>query len=316
MPTRIPRRSVFLFILTGICICILLFADFGKPTSLLMDSVINLGHIPLFAIVAAMVLWSLDRNYHFHTRGKTYVLAFILSAGFALASEIIQQFTPERTFQFGDILNDLIGSGSLLLVSYQYTRRLARRTRASMIAVVIISLLAASMPVLAAAAEEMRTMREFPLIASFETRLELKRWVPKEGVLKRVEMHVTHGAHSLNVVFSPGLYPGITMSNPPRNWQGYSTLTFDAYLEGKRSMALSVCINDREDIEKYEDRYNQTFILSPGPNVLTIPLVEVEHAPKGRLMNMKHISVLCFFSYKLKEVRTVYFDNFRLKRHG
>jgi len=31
---------------------------------------------------------------------------------------------------------------------------------------------------------------------------------------------------------------------------------------------------------------------------------------------MEHIGILCIFSYKLKEQRTVYFDNFRLEKDG
>jgi len=37
-------------------ICLLLFYDFDRSHSLLLDSIINLGHVPLFAVVVYMVL--------------------------------------------------------------------------------------------------------------------------------------------------------------------------------------------------------------------------------------------------------------------
>ncbi len=129
MSVKISWRPVILFISMSLCICLLLFADFGKSPSLLYDSIINLGHVPLFAVVAGMMLWVLDRRRWVHTDTKKYIWAFMLSAILALATEIIQHFTPVRSFQAGDILNDIIGAGIFLAIAYQFRRELKSRTR-------------------------------------------------------------------------------------------------------------------------------------------------------------------------------------------
>jgi len=297
----------------SLCICLLLFADLGKSPSLLYDSIINLGHVPLFAVVAGMTLWVLDRQKWVHTDIKKYLWAFVLSAVLALATEIIQHFTPERSFQVRDIVNDLIGAGVFLVAAYQYRRGLQVEKRVLLCSTALCLMLFSCLPVVVAAADEMRSRRDFPLLGSFETRWEMERWKSEESSFRRVSMYATDGNLSLETVLSPGLYPGITMDYPPRNWRGYNTFTFDAYLEGTDSFPLTIRINDLQHNEGFEDRYNRTFVLKPGQNSLNIDLSDVEHAPKGRVMEMKNISILCLFSYNLKEKRTVYIDNIRLK---
>jgi len=295
---------------------LLLFADFGKSSSLLLDSILNLGHIPLFAVVTGMTLWILDRKNWLHAAMRTYVWAFLISALLALLTEIIQHFTPERTFQVGDIINNVIGSGVFLLLTYQYRRGLPGLKRWVMSTTAAVLLLITSVPALITSADELRARHDFPLLGSFETYGEMERWQIVEGSFKRVRTNATQGEFSLKATLYPALYPGITMDYPPRDWSGYDTLTFDAYVAGKDSLPLTIRINDQEHNEEYEDRYNRAFTLLPGPNHVAISLSEVEHAAKGRLMDMEHISILCLFSYKLHEQRTVYFDDFRLEKKG
>lgn len=314
MPARVPKKLIVLFM--SLCICLLLFADFGKPSSLLFDSILDLGHVPLFAVVAGMTLWVLDRRNWLHADKKTYVRAFAISAALALTTEIVQHFTPERSFQARDIVNDLIGAGVFLLLAYQHRRGLPAWKQLAMSSVAVVSLLIASFPVFEAAADELRSRQDFPMLGSFESRGEMERWKPEESSFNRVRINTTQGEWSLKAVLFTGLYPGITMNYPPRDWQGYYTLVFDAFLEGADPLPLTVRINDLAHNEEYVDRYNRTFTLRPGPNHVAISLSEVEHAPQGRLMDMEHIAILCLFSYKLKEQRTVYFDNVRLEKNG
>jgi len=143
----------------------------------------------------------------------------------------------------------------------------------------------------------------------------MDRWKSDE-MHARVHLHATHGEYSLRADLSPGEYPGVSLSYPPRDWRGYRTLVFDVFLDKAADMPLTVRINDLKHNEQYDDRYNGRFLLHPGENTILVDLGEVEHAPKGRSMDMGNISVLCMFSYNLKSPRTVYFDNFRLQNRG
>jgi hypothetical protein len=293
----------------------LLFNDFSKTRSLLISSILDFGHIPLFMMITAMVLWVLDWRRWPVTSLKNYILAGIIAFGLSLITEILQQYVPGRSFEIRDIASNLVGSSVFLLMFYQYKRHMQLDRRLTIICIACLLLLCAGVPVLTSLMEELRARGDFPLLASFETRWEMKRWM-FDGSVDRSTLHATHGKRSLQVNLAPGLYPGASLINAHLSWKGYDALLFDAFLKGNTPLALTVRINDLAHTEAYEDRYNRTFILVPGENLLTIDLSEVEHAPKGRLMAMEHIGLLRIFSYELKEQRTVYFDNFRLEKDG
>ncbi len=310
-----PRLNVFFMILSGLGIVFLLFYGFDKSHYLFVDSILNFGHVPLFCFIAAMVLWALDWRNWPKTTTRNYILAGAVSGALSLLTEALQQLTPDRSFQVEDIIHDLVGSTIFLLIAYQYKRKLNRKTKLGMTIVACSLVFCACLPVLATALDELRSKRDFPLLASFETRCEMKRWkIDDEHI--RSPSHATQGTRSLKVELHLGLYPGVSFNHPPRDWRGYDLLSFDAFLKGTDPLPLTVRINDLAHNEEYEDRYNRTFTLQPGPNHVMVDLSEVEHAPKGRLMDMEHIAVLCIFSYKLQEQRTVYFDNFRLEKNG
>jgi len=294
-------------------ISFLLFYNIGKSHSLVIDSILDFGHVPLFCVITAMVLWLLEWRRWPMTTTKNYILAGAISGCLAILTEILQQLTPDRSFQVGDIIHDLIGSALFLLFAYQYKRNLRKKSLLIMIIIAGVLLIISGIPVLVTSIDELRSYMEFPLLASFETSMEMKRW-SIEDRNERSLLHATQGERSLLVNLSPGLYPGVSFNHPPTNWQGYDNLSFDVYIEGTIQLPLTVRINDLAHNEEYEDRYNRTFMLQPGQNHLIVNLSEVEHAPKRRLMDMKRIAILCIFSYELKEPKTVYIDNFRLEK--
>jgi len=303
-----------LFVLLVIAICYLLFYDFGKSATLLSESITNLGHIPIFAVVAGMSLWVLDREKWIHAGIKTYMSAFAISVGLSLATEFVQSFMPNRSFQKADIVSDIIGSGAFLLVAYQHQRGLPRRTRVFLSCIAVVSLVVVSLPMLRATAVELRAIHDYPLLASFETSIEINRWQAVESSFERVDMHSTNGKSSLKVLLCPGLYSGINFGYPPLNWHVYDNLAFDVFLDGNKPLVLTVRINDLAHNGEYDDRYNRSLTLKPGQNRMIISLAEVERAPKIRKMDLGRISSLCIFSYKLKEQRIIYLDNFRLEK--
>ncbi len=305
------RTKVGLFLL-WVCVCVLLFADLGKSPSLLVDSLFDFGHVPLFMVVAAVVLRVLDTRERQKADLRVYAEAFAISLGFGAASEIVQHFLPDRSFELGDIGRDAAGALAFVLVAYQHRRPMPHARRVAMTGLAVLAVLAALVPVAAAAADELRARRDFPLLASFETTYEMKRWVVKEGSASRARTHATDGLYALELRLEPGVYPGATLDFPPRDWRGFESLAFDAYLEGTTPLPVTVRINDLEHNEQYADRYNKTFTLKPGANRVVIDLHEVERSPVGRRMDMGRIALVCLFSYQLKEPRTVYLDNVRL----
>ena len=104
MSAKKSRKPLILFISLSLCTCLLLFCDFGRSHKLLLDRIINLGHVPLLAVVAGMVPWVLDMRKWISTDRKNYGWAFVVSAVLALANDIFQHFTPERSFEVRDVM--------------------------------------------------------------------------------------------------------------------------------------------------------------------------------------------------------------------
>lgn len=295
---------------------VLLFADFGAESSRVVDEIFNFGHLPLFGAAALVFLWLLGgRKWPVHHR-RHYVSAFLAALFLGVTTEFVQLFTPERYFQAQDILYDAMGAFAFLVFAYSYSglsRKGSRGWKAAGVGVII----AATAPMALTALDAWRMTSQFPLLGSFETRLEMGRWSADGCRVARSERHALHGAHALEAHLSPGEYPGISLNWLEGDWQGYDELCFEVFLEGDSPLAITVRVHDkthgRLPEQLYSDRFNRGFVLNPGAQQIRIDLDDVRTAPEGRHMDMGQIVNVCVFSYLLKEERVVYFDNFRLE---
>ena len=297
-------------------ISFLLFYDFGKAGSRVIDTTINFGHLPLFGVVALVVLRILGRGKRAGSRKSTYLLAWAITSFLGAFTECVQAILPYRHFRIFDILTDSLGAALFLTVTCSFHTGTEKRGITLLRNGLLILMIIRAYPILSAAIDTWNMENNFPVLSSFETPLETSRWICREGSMKRTSLHATSGAYSLEVNLPQGMYPGITLDSFVNDWRGYNQLSFDVFMDGTTPLRLSTRINDRTHNEEYGDRYNRTFLLRPGNNRVSIKLDEVRTAPKGRLMDMSDITVLCLFSYQLKEPRKAYFDNFRLVNRG
>ena len=104
MPRVIPGRALFVVAyMVGIAFFSSLsraeLAELGIPPRLA-----EIGHVPLFAGLAAVALWSLVGP-----PGRRVLLALLLCLVFALADEWHQKFVPGRVQSLADVVADGIG---------------------------------------------------------------------------------------------------------------------------------------------------------------------------------------------------------------
>jgi len=302
---------VTLVLITGVSF--LLFYDFGKTNSRLIDEILNYGHLPLFGVVALVILWILNKGSWPCTEKKKYITAAFITILLAILTECIQVFTPDRYLELGDILNDTIGAVTFLTFVYSLQSNLSVSLKARYMGASVLLMALPTIPIFVAALDTWNIEREFPLISSLETSIEMDRWSSKESAMSRTRLYATDGEYSLKVNLYPGIYPGISMDYLHNDWRGYGNLCFDVFLEGSTPLEITVRINDRKHNDEFTDRYNKGFRLHPGDNHISIRLGDVKNAPRGRMMDMGNITNICIFSYNLKEPRSMYFDNFRLK---
>ncbi|MFY9399222.1 MAG: VanZ family protein, partial [Desulfomonilia bacterium] len=269
-------------------VAVLLLVDFDRGTRV-VEEMCNIGHLPLFGVVALVVLWLLGGRQWPVQERRAYTGAFFAAVGLGVVMEIAQVFSPGRYFELEDILLNSLGALSFLMLAFPYTgfeRTKALRWRAAGILIIA----AALVPVGLTAMDDWRMKREFPLLGSFESRLEMGRWSAKDAAFSRSERHASHGRYSLEARLMPGEYPGVGLQWVENDWRGYDWLCFDAFLEEDTPLALTVRVHDREhdrkDVQDYSDRFNRTFVLDPGAHQVRISLDEVRTAPLGREMDM------------------------------
>lgn len=126
------------------------------------------------------------------------------------------------------------------------------------------------------------------------------------------DQHATHGTKSLKLELFPSEYPGLAPMIKDTNWSRHGTLRFDVYNPQEADISLSVRIDDKKDHPNYADRYNNSFVVKPGPNTITIPFDSLITSGAKRSLNLKMIYRLLIFMGQPKEKTTLYFDYMRL----
>ena len=299
-----------------VVLSVLLFVDFGAESSRVADEMFNFGHLPLFGVTALVILWVLGgRTWPVRERRK-YAAAFAAALGLGVVTEFIQLSMPGRYFEVQDIVYDALGAFTFLALVYPFSglsRRSALEWKAACAGVIAI----AAVPIALAALDVRRMEGEFPLLGSFETRIEMDRWNTAECRAGRAREHASHGEYALKARLAPGEFPGISMKWLEGDWRGYERLCFDAFLEGDSPLAVTVRVHDeihgKSELQSYSDRFNKRLVLQPGAQQIRIDLDEVKTAPQGREMDMGRVRNICVFAYRLGEERLVWFDHFRLE---
>lgn len=291
------------------CLTFLLCSNPDTGGSRILSEIMNCGHFPLFGIIALALFYFYEFG---QARGaKNYYLAWGMAAFLGLLTECLQLFEPLRLFELRDLAYDALGSFTFLTCAYSFRLTDPCLRRTIRIGAALLCL-AATIPIWIAVDEWKHMRNEFPLINSFETPGDIRRWEANDAVIMQARDHVTHGTYSVKVMLSPGEYPGLSSDYFIGDWRGYQSFSCDIFVTGKIPLSLTIRINDKEHNQAYTDRYNHTFTLPPGPNRIRIPLQDIARTPRGRAMDMRTVSLICLFAYRLDTSRTIFIDNVRV----
>jgi hypothetical protein len=162
-----------------------------------------------------------------------------------------------------------------------------------------------------------KTPSEPLVIADFESDAELDRFDWKCHTLFSLSSeHVTQGKQSLRLELYPSEYPGLAPRLKQKDWRDYRALCLDVYHPGKEPLRLAVRIDDRPDSPDYPDRYNQSLLLQPGENRLSLPLESLVTSGTRRKLNLATIHSLLFFLVDPPQKAVLYIDHLRLEPFG
>jgi hypothetical protein len=86
-----------------------------------------------------------------------------------------------------------------------------------------------------------------------------------------------------------------------------------AYSNRPEPLPLTLRIHDAVHNGQYEDRFNRQIVLTPGRNRIEIPLADLRAAPRRREMDLRHISGIGIFAYRLTDPVVIYLGPIRLE---
>lgn len=306
--SRIPRQW-FLWLPLLLVFPSFFFGGAAHQSSRSLEEFWNLGHFAYFALFGYL----LDHYWDSVRRSNPFRVIAGLSSVMAvgLSIEVIQLITGGRSFSLLDLSRDLSGGAVILLLRIGPTvsRRWAFLSGALAIAVVIVNCI----PLTGFLVDEGRAYRNFPLLAGFESSLELTRW-GGDAEIALDTSRVSEGNSSARIDLTTRQYSGVSLRHFPGDWRGWNTLAFEVYNPGSR-IELHYRVHDdlhQGDMQSYANRFNGTVLLNPGWNEILIPLAEIMHGPVGREMDLSRIRGFGIFVMQQNERRVLFLDDVRL----
>lgn len=267
----------------------------------------DIGHILYFALLTILLLqWKLITHRPLIWQWLI-ILAITLVTGVSIE---ILQLGSTRTPDMGDVVRDL--TGSLLVLSF-WSLSAAFKMRLYIQSFVTVLTLILLWPLTKSIIDETIAWQQFPLLSAFETPFEIERWSGKD--LSIVSIAKVSDRKLLKIFLTTDRYSGVALKHFDGIWKSFSTLEINLYNPDITPLQITIRINDRkhnDGYEEYEDRYNRSFKLVPGWNLLEINLDEVMYSPADRVMDMSHISGFGFFTVSLPSPRTIYLDKVQL----
>lgn len=272
----------------------------------------NIGHILFFALTTYKLI-SLIKH---QTTLVILVLSLIYCFTLGTLIELVQSKIG-RSLDLHDIYRDALGT-FLALSIYIYQK--SRFDKGSFLVssyLIIASLLIIidQNKLFIIIKMDITARYNFPVLASFESKLALKQWSGNHLSLS-TDKTLT-GLYSLKIKLSnESKYSTVTLINMPRNWEGYNDLVINIYNPAKDALKITTKITDyQHDLsnQAYNDRYNKSFTLLKAQwNIIKISLEDIKNSPETRELKLDDISRLSLFTTGVTEDRVIYIDSVTL----
>ena len=300
------RRLLYLIALFALA-GLLLFAPMPFTSSYVGRTIENAGHTPLFFLLTMGALF-VFRDDPRITGARLYTLAGMLGLGAGFLSEVIQK-PLARDASWEDVAADAVGVFLALAVYALFERRSAlrrwHRLVALFVALACIAIFLA--PIIRMTRAYVHRNGQFPVLADFHSRIELY-WTLSIGVNREIV------GDALEVEFSTQEFPGVSFHEPVPDWRRYKTLSIDVEVPTSEPLNLVVRVHDRRHKRVFHDRFNRRFQLAAGERrTLQIPLEDIRNAPRGRVMDMAHISDITLFKGEPEGSRRLRIYSLRLE---
>lgn len=283
-----PRRLLYLlilFVLAGL----LLFVPMPVAPTYAGRTLEDAAHTPLFFLMTLGVLFAMRDHPRFQG-ASLYALAGMIGVGAGFLSEVIQR-PLARDASWDDVVADAVGAFLALAVYAIFERRTKLRAwqRLGALAVAISCIAIFLTPIVRMTRAYVHRNGQFPVLADFRSRIELY-WTLSIGVNREI----VDGALEVELVADE--FPGVAFHEPVPDWRKFRTLVIDVANPDAAPLKLVVRVHDIHHKHMFIDRFNRIFPMAAGERrTLRIPLEDIRHGPRRRLMDMAHISDITLF---------------------
>lgn len=307
-----PRYGRIFLALFAIGLLLWLLAV-GKPPrpTLFWKELYNLGHIPLFGLIALLAL-EVSRGLSARPASGPvthYLAAFVMVALISLASEVLQLGVEGRQAEVQDAVHDLIGAICFLAIRSGFDSDLwsekAMPQRGFLMGAAGLALFVAAWPLIALGWHYGMRAAAFPIIVDFDSRWQQPFIKAPRANLGRTEAPAAWRHRTGDMVsvirFRHARWPGVTIREPYPDWSGKSLLRLQIYSPSDESVMLTLRIDDVAHNQEHKDRFNRTFSIEPGLNDLAVTLDDVRGAPAEREMDLRRMAQLILFTNRPRE---------------
>ena len=331
MGTQKARSSRNLSQIVGLVLLLLGILSFlflpGPSHNFLWKAVNNFAHVPLFSIVAILLL-QLSRTLFMACSWspiRHYVIAMMGVLTLALLTEMLQSFSATRQTEVSDVLRDLVGAVCGLGLFFTYDSQMSGKwtlwrqfPRHTILRLCVVLVLGAVLfPVVGWTYAYWDRASRFPYLLQFESDWEMKFVKASDSALQVVtppERWKRSAEDKVGrVVFYTKKYPGIRIDEPYPDWRGYTHFQLDIFSDLPTTQSIVIRIDDVQHNNENTDRFNQTVTILPGLNHINIPLDDIRLAPEGREMDLHAMKAVLLFAVNPSEEFILYVDNIRLE---
>ena len=262
----------------------------------------DLGHLAFFSL-----LFMLIQRKHALVKWQQWLTVTLVVLVISCVIEFIQTKVG-RDGDWHDVVKNLTGTW-LGLFWFQKPRPLVWAGRVLAILLLIPPLfIVARMAYL-----QEQAGKKFPLLSDFEQPYDVLRW---EGPVAQSQDYASQGKYSLKISLTTRKFSQASFKLFFGDWTGYEQLMFDVYNPGKDVVPMTLRIYDAEhELRHYafNDRFNQSVLVSPGWNHYSFSVAAIENSPKDRKLDLQMVHDVTLFATRLPKPQVIYLDNFRLE---
>ncbi len=157
---------------------------------------------------------------------------------------------------------------------------------------------------------------DFPSLATFESKVQLKRFYSRECELSLSRMNVTQGKHSMEVSYQATSHPATTLIEMQHDWSNLKTLELDTTLDvnhAGESVQFMIKVIDEPRQNKHADTYRGQWTLEPGKTRhIRITREEILQGPDAREIDLTRIKFVDLMLINPSAPAKVRIDDLRL----